>query len=73
MSDDEIKQVFFYCDNDDPESLYSDVDIIEFGRKLCAYATVQEHRRCLAIVKLYSKDAAKVLEDGSPTFPWGNK
>ena len=73
MSDDEIKQVFFHCSNDDPESLYSDVDIIEFGRKICAYATVQEHRRCLAIVKPYSHEAAKVLEDGSPTFTWGKK
>ena len=73
MSDDEIKQVFFHCSNDDPESLYSDVDIIEFGRKICAYATVQEHRRCLAIVKPYSNEATKVLEDGAPTFTWGKK
>jgi hypothetical protein len=73
MSDDEIKQVFFHCGNDDPESLYCDVDIIEFGRKLSAYATTLEYKRCLAIVKPYSDDAAKALADGEPTFEWRMK
>jgi hypothetical protein len=73
MSDDEIKQVFFHCDNNNPESLYCDVDIIEFGRKLSAYATALEHSRCLAIVKSYSDDAAEALKDGAPTFEWRTK
>ena len=35
MNDDLIKQVFFYCENRDPDGCYADgVDVLEFGRKL---------------------------------------
>ena len=73
MSDEEIKQIFFHCGNSDPESLYANVDIIEFGRKLCVYAKVQEHQRCVAILKPFNEDAAKLLENGRPFFEWRKK
>jgi hypothetical protein len=37
MSDDDIKQVFMHCENDNLEGLYAEVDIFEFARKLEAY------------------------------------
>lgn len=37
MSDDDIKQVFMHCENDNPEGLYAEVDVFEFARKLEAY------------------------------------
>jgi hypothetical protein len=38
----DIKQVFFYCDNKDPEGFYAnDVDILEFGQKVAAFALAQ--------------------------------
>jgi len=37
MSDDEIKQVFMYCENDDPNGVYAEVDVLEFARKIEAY------------------------------------
>lgn len=38
----DIKQVFFYCDNKDPDGFYAnDVDILEFGQKMAAFALAQ--------------------------------
>ena len=42
LSNDEIKQVFFYCTHKDPQGLYADeVDILEFGNKIAAYVMAQ--------------------------------
>ena len=35
LTDDDIKQVFFQCDNKDPKGFYpTEVDIFEFARKI---------------------------------------
>jgi hypothetical protein len=35
LTNEDIKQIFFYCENKDPNGFYAnDVDIIEFARKL---------------------------------------
>lgn len=35
LTTEDIKQIFFYCDNKDPNGYYAnDVDILEFGRKI---------------------------------------
>jgi len=35
LTNDDIKQIFFYCENRDPNGFYADgVDILEFAKKL---------------------------------------
>ena len=67
-----IKQIFFYCNNDDPNGLYTDpqgepLDIIEYARKIESVISDQvrlkEHARCVEIVASMNKDIARVLED----------
>ena len=42
LNPEDIKQVFFYCDNKDPNGYYAnDVDILEFGQKIAAFALAQ--------------------------------
>lgn len=42
LNPEDIKQVFFYCDNKDPSGYYAnDVDVIEFGQKIAAFALAQ--------------------------------
>lgn len=72
MNEDLIKQIFFYCRNNDPNGLYTDptdepLDIIEFARKIEAVLhdqiRLKEHARCVEIVRSLNKDVARVLED----------
>ena len=38
----DIKQVFFYCNHKDPAGFYAnEVDVIEFGQKIAAFALAQ--------------------------------
>jgi hypothetical protein len=71
IDEDLIKQIFFYCSNNDPNGLYTDptddpLDILEYARKLEAVITdkvrLQEHNRCVEIVRSMNKDVARVLE-----------
>jgi len=64
MTDDMIKQVFFYCEN--KGGLIADgVDILEFARKIEAVLTpaiqLQEHHRCVKIVSDLNKEVGKKL------------
>ena len=34
LSNDDIKQIFMYCHNDDENGIYAEVDILEFARKI---------------------------------------
>ena len=72
ISEDLIKQIFFYCNNNDPNGLYTDptdepLDIVEYARKIEAVISDQvrlkEHARCVEIVRSLNKDVARVLED----------
>ena len=43
LNPEDIKQVFFYCDNRDPNGYYADgIDVIEFGQKIGAFALAQK-------------------------------
>lgn len=43
LSPEDIKQIFFYCSNEDPNGYYADgVDIIEFAKKIEAYVLAQK-------------------------------
>jgi hypothetical protein len=55
INEDLIKQIFFYCDNNDPNGLYTDpqgepLDIVEYARKIEAVISdsvrLKEHARC---------------------------
>jgi hypothetical protein len=72
ISEELIKQIYFYCNNNDPNGLYADnenepLDIVEYARKLEAVIgdqiRLKEHARCVEIVRSMNKDVARVLED----------
>jgi hypothetical protein len=43
LKTEDIKQVFFHCNHTDPNGHYADeVDIIEFGQKIAAFALAQK-------------------------------
>lgn len=42
LNKEDIKQVFFHCHHEDPDGFYAnDVDVIEFGQKIAAFALAQ--------------------------------
>lgn len=72
MDENLVKQIFFYCKNNDPNGLYTDptdesLDILEFANKIEAVLKheirLKEHARCVEIVRSMNKDVARVLED----------
>lgn len=70
LSDDMIKQVFFYCGNDSKTALMGEVDILEFARKIEAVVTptvqLREHQRCVKIVSELNKEIGKKLHSLRP-------
>lgn len=83
MIDEElVKQIFFYCKNNDPNGLYTDptdesLDVLEFARKIEAvlphvnelHIRLQEHARCVEIVKDMNKSIAAQLDYQKPEQP----
>jgi len=68
LSDDQIKQIFFYVQNEDPNGIYAnDVDILEYARKIEAYVRIEaareERLECVKLVKSLNVEVAKALED----------
>jgi hypothetical protein len=73
LSEEEIKQIFFYCDEKLPDAIYADeVDIIQFAHKIAAYvapqAALKEHQRCVMIVKDMNREVGNALENQRPKF-----
>ena len=71
LSDDLIRQTYFYCENKDSEGCYaSDLDILEFGKKLEAVLVplVQkaEHERCVSIVTALNREVGNALSSQKP-------
>ena len=71
IADELIQQVFFYCENNNPDGCYaSDVDIFEFGQKLAAVLTPmirkEEHLRCVGIVNSLNREVATALAERRP-------
>ena len=61
-----IKQIFFHCENSDPEGIYPEaVDIVEFANKIAEYvdfnARKEEHERCIAIASEVNSKVAELL------------
>jgi len=73
LSEETIKQIFFYCDEKLPDSLYADeVDIIQFAHKIAAYVApilaMKEHQRCVQIVSDMNKEVGNALNNQRPKF-----
>lgn len=71
MNDELIKQVFFYCENRDPNGCYADeVDVLEFGRKLTEVMrpiiSREEHERCVGIVRDLNREVGAALAAQRP-------
>jgi hypothetical protein len=68
LSDNEIKQIFFYCDKHEKDAVIADeVDIIQFAHKIEAVVQIEaarrEHQRCVSIVHDLNRDVAKALNN----------
>lgn len=68
ISDADIKQIFFYCDNKDPNGSFADgVDILEFGKKVAAVAEVDgrkaEREKCVNFIAQTNPELAKSLKN----------
>jgi hypothetical protein len=71
LSSEEIKQIFFYCDQYEPDAVIADeVDIVQFAHKLEAYLQPilagREHQRCVKIVNDMNPEVARSLESQRP-------
>lgn len=68
LSDDMIKQVYFYCEN--KGGPVGEVDILDFARKIEAVLTptikLHEHQRCVKIVSDLNKEVGKKLHSLRP-------
>ena len=71
LSEDLVKQVFFYSDEKRPDPLIADeVDILQFAQKLEAVLrpliTAEEHKRCVKIVAHMNREVANSLAGQRP-------
>lgn len=72
LSEEEIKQVFFYCDQHEPNAVVADdVDIVQFAHKIEAIVQIEaakrEHQRCVEIVSQMNREVAKALNNVRPS------
>lgn len=75
LTEADIRQIYFYCKNNDPNGLYhnkdDELDIIEFGTKIGEYVALraaheakrEEHKRCVELVEKINPTVAKYLLD----------
>ena len=71
LSEELIKQVFFYCDVHEPNAVVADdVDIVQFAHKIEAIVRIdaakKEHQRCVEIVSQMNREVAKALNNVRP-------
>jgi hypothetical protein len=71
LSEDLVKQVFFYSDEKRPDPLIADeVDILQFAQKLEAVLrpliAAEEHKRCVTIVAHMNREVANNLQNQRP-------
>lgn len=71
ITEDLVKQVFFYVDDKDPNGVYADnVNLLDFAHKF--YAMVrrevarEEHSRCVEIVSQMNREVASKLSTQRP-------
>ena len=71
LSEETVKQIFFYCDLHEPNAVVADdVDIIQFAHKIAAFVepiiAAKEHKRCVQIVSHMNQEVARSLENQRP-------
>ena len=71
LSEEIIKQIFFYCDQHEHNAIVADeVDIIQFAHKIAAYVkpmiAAKEHQRCVKIVNDMNREVAFALSNQKP-------
>ena len=71
LSEELVKQVFFYSDEKRPDPLIADeVDILQFAQKLEAVLrpliAAEEHKRCVTIVAHMNREVANNLQNQRP-------
>lgn len=71
LSEETIKQIFFYCDLHEPNAIVADdVDIVQFAHKLEAFLrpiiATEEHQRCVKIVNDMNPEVARSLGNQRP-------
>lgn len=71
LSEELVKQVFFYSDEKRPDAVIADeVDIVQFAEKLEAVLRPliqrEEHQRCVTIVSHMNPEVAKGLDTQRP-------
>ena len=71
ISEELVKQVFFYSDEKRPDPLIADeVDIVQFAEKLEAVLrpliAAEEHKRCVTIVAHMNREVASALANQRP-------
>jgi len=71
LSEEEVKQIFFYCDLHEPNAVVADdVDIVQFAHKIEAVVRIdaarREHQRCVDIVSQLNREVAKALNNVRP-------
>ena len=71
LSEELVKQVFFYSDEKRPDPLIADeVDIVQFAEKLEAVfrpiIAAEEHKRCVSIVASMNREVASSLASQRP-------
>ena len=71
LSEETIKQIFFYCDLHEPNAVVADdVDIVQFANKIAAFVepiiAAKEHQRCVKIVSHMNPEVSRSLENQRP-------
>jgi hypothetical protein len=71
LSEELVKQIFFYSDEKRPDPLIADeVDIVQFAEKLEAVLrpliAAEEHKRCVTIVAHMNREVANSLAGQRP-------
>jgi len=71
LSEELVKQIFFYSDEKRPNPLIADeVDIMQFAEKLEAVfrpiIAAEEHKRCVSIVASMNREVASALASQRP-------
>lgn len=71
LSEETIKQIFFYCDLHEPNAVVADdVDIVQFAHKIAAFVepiiAAKEHQRCVEIVNDMNREVGNSLNNQRP-------
>jgi hypothetical protein len=71
LSEETIKQIYFYCDEKLPGAIYADdLDIIQFAHRIAEFVepiiAAKEHQRCVKIVNDMNPEVGKALNIQRP-------